>query len=52
MAARQEKKAAVLKLVEDLNLSEEHVQSLSNIDGYFEKHRINELFNELMTNIL
>ena len=39
-------------MADELNLPQEHVQSLQGIDGYFEKHRINELFNELMTNIL
>ena len=50
--ARVEKQAAIQKLAEELNLPQEHVQSLQSIDQYFEKHRINELFNELMTNIL
>ena len=52
MAARAEKQAQIQKLADELNLPGEHVQSLQTIDSYFEKHRINELFNELMTNIL
>ena len=51
-ASRVEKQAAIQKLAEDLKLPQEHVSSLTTIDNYFEKHRINELFNELMTNIL
>lgn len=48
----QDKTAALQKLATDLNLPEEHLNSLQTIEQYFEKHRINELFNELMTNIL
>jgi hypothetical protein len=40
------------KLAAELGLPQEHVQSLVTIDQYFEKHKINELFNEMMTNVL
>ena len=52
MAAKTEKTAAVMKLLGELNLSGEHINSMQTIDNYFEKHRINELFNEVMTNVL
>lgn len=48
----KDKTAAMHKLAADLKLPEEHHSSLQTIEQYFEKHRINELFNELMTNIL
>lgn len=35
-----------------LNIPAESVSSLQSIDQYFEKNKINELFNELMTNVL
>lgn len=47
-----QKEAALQKLAADLKLPEEHLSSLGSIQDYFDKHRINELFNELMTNIL
>ena len=47
-----EKQAAIQKLAQDLKLPKEHLSSLVTIGDYFDKHRINELFNELMTNIL
>jgi CelD/BcsL family acetyltransferase involved in cellulose biosynthesis len=47
-----QKEAALQKLAADLKLPQEHLTSLGSIQDYFDKHRINELFNELMTNIL
>ena len=47
-----EKQAAIAKLAQDLKLPSEHLPDLVTIGDYFEKNRINELFNELMTNIL
>jgi hypothetical protein len=47
-----DKTAALQKLATDLHIPEEHMTSLITIEQYFEKHKINELFNELMTNIL
>ena len=44
--------ANLQNLAQQLNLSDEHHGSLREIETYFEKHRINELFNELMTNVL
>ena len=38
-------------LTGELGLGQEHTASISNMANYFQKHRINELFNELMTNI-
>ena len=42
----------ISKLLTELNLGVEQANSLQAIDTYFDKHRINELFNELMTNVL
>ena len=42
----------ISKLLTELNLGVEQTNSLQAIDAYFDKHRINELFNELMTNVL
>lgn len=40
------------QLAAALNIPAESVSSLQSIDQYFEKNKINELFNELMTNVL
>ena len=52
MAAKTEKQVALMKLADELKISGEHITSLQTIDNYFEKHRINEMFNEMLTNIL
>ncbi len=52
MAAKTEKQVALMKLADDLKISGEHMTSLQTIDSYFEKHRVNEMFNEMLTNIL
>jgi hypothetical protein len=41
-----------MKLADDLKISGEHMTSIQTIDSYFEKHRVNEMFNEMLTNIL
>jgi len=36
----------------EIGLSQEHMPSLVAIDSYLEKNRINELFNEILANVL
>jgi hypothetical protein len=43
---------ACAKLTRELGLAREHQSSIEEVEDYFQKHRINELFNELMTNVL
>jgi hypothetical protein len=43
---------ACAKLTRELGLAVEHEKSIEDVEDYFLKHRINELFNELMTNVL
>ncbi len=52
MAAKTDKSGQITKLLNDLNLGLDQTNSVVAIDNYFDKHRINELFNELMTNLL
>ena len=53
MAANSNARALnIEKLVTDLGIPKEHGSSVTSISTYFDKHRINELFNEMMTNIL
>lgn len=51
-ATRNVKDERIHEIVAKLGLSEEHVGSIAQIDHYFDKHRVHELFNELMTNVL
>lgn len=51
-ATKNLKDERINAIVQKLGLSEEHVGSIAQIDHYFDKHRVHELFNELMTNVL
>ena len=43
---------AISKFSKELGLSAEHDHSVAKIHTYFKKNRVNELLNELMTNVL
>ena len=40
------------QLTAQLGISDQHSEEVEKIMEYFKKHRINELFNEMMTNML
>ena len=43
---------AISKFAKELGLAPEHDASVAKIHTYFKSNRVNELLNELMTNVL
>ena len=42
----------IVKQLRELGVTREHATDMEYIDNYVKDHKLNELFNELLTNIL
>lgn len=40
------------QLAKSLGITAEHIPDMMEIQDYFKEHKINELLNELMTNVI